>query len=83
MKEEDIKIYNKYNNMKNMKTVFQKRTLSFLWRAGAFVALSILAYLANISDIREIDSEKLLTIFVTTVSAYIINEITKFLNSKK
>jgi hypothetical protein len=57
-----------------------KRAKSFAWRAGAFVSLAVFTYLANVSDIREIDFVKLATIFTVTISAYIVSEITKFYN---
>lgn len=57
------------------------RLKSFLWRAGGFTAIAICAYTANIADIREVDFYKLATIFLTTISAYIVNEVTKYLNS--
>ena len=58
-----------------------KRVKSFLWRIGGFTAVAVCAYTANIGDIREIDFWKLATIFLTTVSAYVVNEVTKYLNS--
>ena len=66
-----------------MNDIFKKRTKSFVWRAGAFVALAILAYIANISDIRDIEYSKLFTIFITTLSAFVIGEITKYLNTQE
>lgn len=58
----------------------QKRVKSFVWRAGAFVSLAVFGYLANIADIREIDGYKLATIFTVTISAYVVGEVTKYLN---
>lgn len=65
-----------------MDTQVQKRVKSFVWRAGAFIALAVFSYLANVGDIREIDPYKLGTIFTVTLSAYIVGEVTKFLNPK-
>lgn len=58
------------------------RIKSFIWRAGLFVTVAVAGYLANIADIREIEFYKLGTIFVTTLSVYVVNEITKLLNTK-
>ena len=57
-----------------------KRIKSFLWRAGLFVSVALATYLSNIGDVREIEPNKLMTIFVTTLSVYIVNEVTKYLN---
>lgn len=69
--------------MERMKTAFPKRVKSFFWRAGAYVALAICAYTVNISDIRDIEWNKLATIFVVTISAYVISEGTKYLNGAR
>lgn len=61
----------------------QKRTLSFIWRYGIFVIMAIAAYTMNVNDIREIDLNKILTIFVVVTSTYVINEGTKWLNNNK
>ena len=60
-----------------------KRIKSFLWRAGAFVAVAIAGYLMNIGDVREVDPWTLATIFTVTISTYIFNEFTKYLNVDK
>ena len=57
------------------------RVKSFLWRAGLFTGIAITAYTSNISDIREIEWFKLLTIFVVTLSSFIGSEFTKYINS--
>jgi len=57
------------------------RVKSFLWRWGAFVAISGGAYLTNIGDIREVDVYKLITIFVVVSAGYVVNEATKYLNT--
>lgn len=57
----------------------KKRVFSFIWRAGAYVVLATASYLANISDIREIELSKIATIFTITISAYVASEITKAL----
>ena len=59
------------------------RVKSFIWRAGAFVIIAISAYLANISDIRDIEIGKMATIFVVTISSFVVSEVTKSLNKKK
>ncbi len=61
----------------------QKRTLSFIWRYGIFVIMAIAAYTMNVNDIREIDLNKILTIFVVVTSTYVINEGTKWINKNK
>jgi len=58
------------------------RIQSFLWRAGVYTAIAVAAYVVNFADIREIDPWKLLSIFVLTISGYIVNEGTKWLNSE-
>jgi len=65
-----------------MNNKLKKRLYSFVWRAGLFTGLALLTYLSNVGDIREIDPYKLATIFTVTLSAYILNEGTKYLNSK-
>jgi hypothetical protein len=57
-----------------------KRIKSFLWRAGAFVAVAIAGYLMNIGDVREVDPWTLATIFTVTLATYVVNEVTKHLN---
>lgn len=47
---------------------------------GGFTLVAVSAYLANISDIREIDPYKLATIFVVTAAGYVVNQLTKTLN---
>lgn len=64
-----------------MDSTLMKRVKSFVWRAGGFVAVAAGAYLANIGDIREIDPYKLGTIVTVTLAAYVVNEVTKLLNS--
>jgi hypothetical protein len=59
-----------------------KRVKTFLWGMGGFVAVAACAYLANIADIREIDFWKLGTIVVTVAAGYVVNQITKFYNTK-
>ncbi len=61
----------------------QKSTLSFIWRYGIFVIMAIAAYTMNVNDIREIDLNKILTIFVVVTSTYVINEGTKWINKNK
>jgi hypothetical protein len=56
------------------------RLKSFIWRAGGFSVIAVAAYLANIGDIREVDLMKIVTIFVVTISAFVVNEGTKYLN---
>lgn len=60
-----------------------KRIKSFLWRSGAVVAVSLFSYLSNIGDIRELDTNKLVTIGVAALSSLILGELTKYLNSSQ
>lgn len=57
-----------------------KQVKSFIWGMGGFTLVAVSAYLANISDIREIDPYKLATIFVVTAAGYVVNQLTKTLN---
>ena len=59
------------------------RIKSFIWRAGVYVAVALAGYLANIGNIQEIDFNKLATIFVVTLSVFVLNEATKHLNTPK
>lgn len=54
----------------------KKRLLSFAWRWGMFVAVSALGWLANNIGLLQLDA------FWTTSIAYVINELTKWLNAK-
>lgn len=65
--------------MQNLK----KRIGSFYWRAGLYCLVAVSAYLANIGNIQDIDLDKLLTIFITTLAVYVGNEGTKELNELK
>lgn len=58
-----------------------KRIKSFIWRAGIYVAVALAGYLANIGNIQEIDLNKLATIFIVTISVFVLNEATKHLNT--
>jgi hypothetical protein len=58
----------------------KKRIKSFLWRAGALVALSGFSYLANVQDVQSIEWNKLMTLLLTGFSALVVSEITKTLN---
>lgn len=58
-----------------------KRIKTFAWGMGGFTVVAVCAYLANISDIREIDFWKLGTIVVTVAAGYVVNQITKYFNS--
>ncbi len=60
-----------------------KRVKTFLWGMGGFTAVAVCAYLVNISDIREIDFYKLATIVVTVAAGYVVNQVTKYLNTSK
>lgn len=59
----------------------KNRIKSFAWRAGLFVIVAVAGYLMNIGDVREVNPFTLMTIFVTTLSTFVANEVTKFLNS--
>jgi len=64
-----------------MNEELKKRIKGFAWGMSGFVGVAACAYLANISDIREIDFYKLGTIVVTVAAGYVVNQITKMLNS--
>lgn len=64
-----------------MESAFIKRSRSFLWRAGAFSIVAMLAYIQNIGDVAQVDPKILLNIFVGTLLTYVLNEVTKALNS--
>lgn len=57
------------------------RIKSFVWRAGLFVIVALAGYLMNIADVREVDPYTLITLFITTLSVFIANEGTKYINS--
>lgn len=59
------------------------RVKSFIWRAGVYVAVAVAGYLANIANIQEVDLNKLATLFVVTLSVFVLNEATKYLNTPK
>jgi hypothetical protein len=63
-----------------MNEELKKRIKSFMWGMSGFVGVASCTYLANISDIREIDFYKLGTIVVTVAAGYVVNQITKMLN---
>lgn len=58
-----------------------ERVKTFLWGIGGFTAVAVAAYLVNINDVREIDFYKLATIFVVAVAGYVVNQVTKKLNT--
>lgn len=64
-------------------TKFEKRVMSFLWRYGAFVIVSVATYLTNTGDIKEIDLSKLGALFVIGTATYVVNEVTKYLNTNQ
>lgn len=66
-----------------MNEELKKRIKTFAWGLGGFTAVAVFAYLANISDIREIDWYKLSTIFLVAASGYIVNQVTKYINVKE
>jgi hypothetical protein len=53
-----------------------KRLKSFLWRAGAFVAVAGLSALVDILGIAKVDP------LIITIVSLVAGEITKFLNQK-
>lgn len=57
------------------------RIKSFIWRAGVYVVVALAGYLSNIGNIQEVDLNKLLTMFVVTLSVFVVNEATKHMNS--
>jgi hypothetical protein len=63
-----------------MNEELKKRIGTFLWGIGGFSAVAVCAYLVNISDIREIDLYKVVTIFVVAVAGYVVNQVTKYIN---
>ena len=70
-----------YINFKTSnKTHLRKRVESFTWRTVSFGIVAVSTYLMNVSNIREIDFDKLFTILIVAISANITGEITKYLN---
>jgi len=59
-----------------MNTELKKRTLSFIWRLGAMIAVAILGFFTDI--LPDIATPEI----VAVVVALIIGEITKFLNKE-
>lgn len=64
-----------------MNEELKKRVMTFIWGIGGFTAVATAAYLVNINDVREIDLYKLVTIFVVAASGYVVNQVTKKLNT--
>jgi hypothetical protein len=66
-----------------MNDEFKKRIKGFIWGMSGFTLVAVCTYLMNIADIREIDFWKLGTILVTVSAGYVVNGITKHLNTSK
>lgn len=60
-----------------MNKELKKRIKTFLWGMGGFSLVAVCAYVANLSDIRDIDFWKLGTIVITVAAGYVVNGITK------
>lgn len=65
-----------------MEKTLKERVITFLWGMGGFVGVAIAVYVMNISDVREIDLWKLATIVITVAAGYVVNQGTKYLNTK-
>lgn len=59
-----------------------KEVKTFLWGMGGFLAVAVCSYTANLADIRDIDFWKITTILLTVASGYVVNQITKRINTK-
>lgn len=66
-----------------MNKTLTERIKIFLWGMFGFASVSVCAYLVNISDIREIDPYKIATIIVVVSAGYVVNQYTKYLNTKQ
>jgi NhaP-type Na+/H+ or K+/H+ antiporter len=65
-----------------MEKTLKERVITFLWGMGGFVGVAIAVYVMNISDVREIELWKLATIVITVAAGYVVNQGTKYLNTK-
>jgi hypothetical protein len=65
-----------------MEKTLKERVITFLWGMGGFTGVAVAVYLMNINDIREIDIWKLVTIVVTVAAGYVVNQGTKYWNTK-
>jgi hypothetical protein len=66
---------------KTEKTKLNNRIKSFIWRAGGFTLVAMLAYFLQIGDLWAIDVKTLVNIGAVAFSGLVVNEITKYLNS--
>jgi len=66
---------------KTEKTKLNNRLKSFIWRAGGFTLVAMLAYFLQIGDLWAIDVKTLVNIGAVALSGLVVNEITKYLNS--
>jgi hypothetical protein len=57
-----------------------KRIKTFAWGMGGFLVVAVGTYTMNLSDVRDIDFWKILTIILTVASGYAVNQFTKYLN---
>jgi len=66
-----------------MNQELKERLIKFAWGFGGFVGVAVAAYLVNIADVREIDLYKLATILVVSAAGYVVNQVSKKLNTGK
>lgn len=66
-----------------MNSQLLKRVQSFVWRAGAYSVVAVLTYLQNVGNIAEVNPKVLWSIFLGTLLVYVLNEVTKWLNSQE
>ena len=66
-----------------MEKTLNERVITFLWGMLGFVGVAVAVYLINISDVREIDPWKLVTIVVTVAAGYVVNQGTKYARTGK
>jgi len=66
-----------------MNEELKERLIKFLWGFSGFVGVAVAAYLVNIADVREIDLYKLATILVVSAAGYVVNQVSKKLNTGK
>jgi len=65
-----------------MNEELKKRIKAYFWGMGGFTVVAVAVYVMNVSDVREIEPWKLLTIVVTVACGYIVNQGTRYLNKQ-